>query len=174
MTRSTPWRAIALAGLVSTSALSACGGAEEAPEGEAAPAAEAPAAPPPAAPAGAFLDPNTASEAELAAAPGMDATRAAAVVAGRPYQNMTAVDAALGSGLSDEQKDALYARVWMPLDLNSATEEEILLIPGVGDRMAHEFEEYRPYDSMERFRREIGKYVDSTEVARLEQYVTIR
>ena len=39
--------------------------------------------------------------------------------------------------------------------------------------MAHEFEEYRPYTSMEQFRREIGKYVDDDEVARLDQYVTL-
>ena len=60
------------------------------------------------------------------------------------------------------------------LDLNTATDEEILLIPGVGRRMLHEFKEYRPYKDIERFRREIGKYVDKTEVARLEQYVTIK
>jgi hypothetical protein len=155
-------------------ALVACGGAEEAPQEEATPAAEAPAAPAPAPAEGGFLDPNTASEAQLASAPGMDATKAAALVAGRPYANMTAVDAVVGTGLTEEQKDALYARVWMPLDLNSASEQEVLLIPGMTDRMAHEFEEYRPYDAIERFRREIGKYVDATEVARLEQYVTIR
>ena len=40
--------------------------------------------------------------------------------------------------------------------------------------MAHEFEEYRPYTSMEQFRREIGKYVNEDEVARLERYVEIR
>jgi hypothetical protein len=40
--------------------------------------------------------------------------------------------------------------------------------------MQHEFEEYRPYRGIEQFRREIGKYVDSAEVARLERYVTIR
>jgi hypothetical protein len=40
-------------------------------------------------------------------------------------------------------------------------------------RMAHEFEEYRPYTSLEQFRREIGKYVDAAEVARLESYVTL-
>jgi DNA uptake protein ComE-like DNA-binding protein len=154
--------------------MSACGGAEEATEEEAAPPAEAPAAPAPAPAEGAFLDPNTATREQLMAAPGMDAAKADALIAGRPYANMTAVDAAVGTGLTDEQKDALYAAVWTPLDLNSASEEEILLIPGVGDRMAHEFEEYRPYDSIERFRREIGKYVDSTEVARLEKYVTIR
>ena len=40
--------------------------------------------------------------------------------------------------------------------------------------MAYEFDEYRPYDAIERFRTEIGKYVDEAEVARLEQYVEIR
>jgi hypothetical protein len=39
--------------------------------------------------------------------------------------------------------------------------------------MAHEFEEYRPYTSVEQFRREIGKYVDAKEVARLERYLVI-
>jgi len=47
------------------------------------------------------------------------------------------------------------------------------LIPGLSDRMAHEFEEYRPYTSLEQFRREIGKYVPAAEVARLEQYVFV-
>jgi hypothetical protein len=40
--------------------------------------------------------------------------------------------------------------------------------------MRHEFEEYRPYRDLAQFRREIGKYVDDAEVARLEKYVTIR
>ena len=60
------------------------------------------------------------------------------------------------------------------IDLNTATDAEILSIPGVGQRMLHEFKEYRPYTSMDQFRREIGKYVDKAEVARLEQYVTIK
>ena len=50
----------------------------------------------------------------------------------------------------------------------------ILTIPGVGARMLREFKEYRPYTSIEQFRREMGKYVDAEEVARLEQYVSIR
>ena len=60
------------------------------------------------------------------------------------------------------------------IDLNTATDAEILSIPGIGQRMLHEFKEYRPYTSMDQFRREIGKYVDKAEVARLEQYVTIK
>ena len=47
-----------------------------------------------------------------------------------------------------------------------------MLVPGMSRRMAHEFEEYRPYTSIEQFRREIGKYVDDDEVARFERYVT--
>lgn len=58
-------------------------------------------------------------------------------------------------------------------NLNSATEEDFLSIPGVGDRMVHEFEEYRPYVSIQQFRREIGKYVDSAQVAAYEQYVFV-
>jgi hypothetical protein len=40
--------------------------------------------------------------------------------------------------------------------------------------MLREFKEYRPYENVERFRREIGKYVSPKEVARLERYVTVK
>ena len=151
-----------------------CGPAEDAPEtmGEGMEEEVAPAETV-AEPEG-FLDPNSADREALLAVPGVDDMLADALMAGRPYADMTQVDAVVGDRVSDKQKDALYARVWMPLDLNSASEAEILLIPGVGERMAGEFEEYRPYDAIERFRREIGKYVDEDEVARLERYVTIR
>ena len=33
--------------------------------------------------------------------------------------------------------------------------------------------EYRPYKAVEQFRREIGKYIDTKEVARLERHVTL-
>jgi DNA uptake protein ComE-like DNA-binding protein len=124
--------------------------------------------------AGAFLDPDAASREQLLAVPGMTAALADSLIARRPYANMTAVDRVLASGLSETQRDTVYTRLWKPLDLNSATGDEITLIPGVGARMRHEFEEYRPYKNIEQFRREIGKYVDKNEVARLERYVTIR
>lgn len=175
-------------------ALAACGGGsqqEEAQETEpaAAPATEtAPATPSTAAPAtapaatpgdaaaagGAFLDPNAATPEQLLTVPGFDAALADAVVQGRPYNDMTGVDRVLAGRLDEAQRDQVYARLWKPLDLNTASKEEILLIPGVGNRMQHEFEEYRPYRNIEQFRREIGKYVDEQEVARLERYVTIR
>lgn len=123
---------------------------------------------------GQLLDPNSASREELLAAPGLDSATVTTLIAGRPYADMVAVDAVLPKTLTADQRKALYARVWKPIDLNTAKPAEILLIPGVGRRMLHEFEEYRPYKSMEQFRREIGKYVDKTELARLEQYVSIK
>ena len=62
----------------------------------------------------------------------------------------------------------------VPININTATDAEILRIPGVGQRMLREFKEYRPWTSIAQFRREIGKYVDKAEVARLEKYIVIK
>ena len=98
-----------------------------------------------------------------------------AIIAGRPYGDMRDLNKVLLTHAPDSTvRKGIYAKVWKPIDLNTATDDEILLIPGVGRRMLHEFKEYRPYKAIETFRREIGKYVDKTEVARLEQYVTIK
>jgi DNA uptake protein ComE-like DNA-binding protein len=123
---------------------------------------------------GAMLDPNSASRDQLMSVPGMNAAAADALIAGRPYSTMLGADSALAAHLSSEARAEVYARLWRPIDLNTASGAEILLIPGVGARMQHEFEEYRPYRGIEQFRREIGKYVDSAEVARLERYIAIR
>ncbi len=151
--------------------LAACGGADDAMDEAEAPAAEAPAQP---ADQESLLNPNDASEAVLMAVPGMTGEAASALVESRPFANMLEVDAVLAGSLDEAAREEVYRTVFLPLDLNEASEEEILLIPGVGDRMAHEFDEYRPYDAIQRFRREIGKYVDEAEVARLERYVEIR
>jgi hypothetical protein len=126
-----------------------------------------------AADADALIDPNEAEPVALTGA-GLDQAQVDAIVAARPFADMTELDALLAGSMDTVAREDLYEQVWIPIDLNAATREEILLIPGVGERMAHEFEEYRPYDAIERFRREIGKYVDEEEVARLEPYVTIR
>lgn len=60
------------------------------------------------------------------------------------------------------------------LNINTATGEELrAAIPNLGDRMVHEFEEYRPYRSIQQFRREIGKYVKPEQVAEYEKYVFV-
>jgi len=87
---------------------------------------------------------------------------------------MAAFHALVSGSAPADRLEALYRAVFLPINLNAATREEILLVPGAGPRMAREFNEYRPYRTLQQFRREIGKYVDSAEVARLEQYVELR
>jgi DNA uptake protein ComE-like DNA-binding protein len=119
------------------------------------------------------LDPNVASEKELLALPHMNATLAKGLLGRRPFLSMTDLDAFLKPSLNDQQRTDLYRRMFVAVNLNTASEQEILLIPGLGRRMLHEFQEYRPYKALAQFRREIGKYVDDKEVARLEQYVFV-
>jgi len=158
--------------------VAACGGepAQEAAEGEstaeAQRAAEARTAE--SSMAGGLLDPNEATREQLLAAEGMTEAAVDALVAGRPYDDMLEVDAVLAEHMDEAGRETVYASVWKALDLNNASGEEILLIPGVGERMEHEFEEYRPYRAMAEFHREIGKYVDEAEVDRLARYVELR
>ena len=120
-----------------------------------------------------LLYPNQATKSELAALPGLNEVLAQRIIDQRPYTDMLQLDKLLAADLDKQQREVLYTKLFEPLNLNSATEDEILLVPGVGDRMTHEFLEYRPYENMARFRREIGKYVDDDELARLEQYVFV-
>ena len=60
------------------------------------------------------------------------------------------------------------------LNLNTVTGDELLAtIPGFSNRMVREFQEYRPYVSIQQFRREIGKYVGDAQVAEYENYVYV-
>lgn len=118
-------------------------------------------------------DANSAPEAEIATMPHMTPTLAKELVAARPFANATAYDAFLAPKLSKEQRTELYPKLFVHIDLNSASREEIQLVPGMGPRMTREFLEYRPYNNLAVFRREMGKYVNAEEVARLEQYVFV-
>jgi radical SAM superfamily enzyme with C-terminal helix-hairpin-helix motif len=121
-----------------------------------------------------LLNPNLASSDELAAVPGLNNTVVEEILAARPFLSMLEFHEAIEGHVSESTYDQLYGALWVPIDLNDVTNEEILLIPGVGNRMLHEFEEYRPYIALPQFHREIGKYVDDEELARLAQYVYVR
>ena len=121
-----------------------------------------------------LLDANKAIEAELGAAPHMTPAIVKAIIAARPFQSITDLHKLLlAQKLTGEQATAFYAQVFVPVNLNTATDEEILLIPGAGKRMVREFKEYRPWKTRGQFDKEIGKYVDAKEVARLARYVVI-
>ncbi len=119
------------------------------------------------------LNPNRATVEQLMDIPGITKEIAQFIKENRPYLDMLALDKHLRPHMEDEMRAQVYQKLFVPLNLNSSSREEILLIPNLGEKMAHEFEEYRPYVKLAQFRREIGKYVDDVEVARLEQYVFV-
>ena len=119
-------------------------------------------------------DANVIAEADLAKLPHMNAAIAKALVGKRPFLSMTALDMFLqGQGLNRMQLNELYGRLFLHINLNTASDAEIQLIPNLGPRMLREFKEYRPYANLAVFHREIDKYVDDAELARLEQYVFV-
>ena len=122
---------------------------------------------------GGLVNPDLASEKELLALPYMNAKIVKEIMERRPFLKMADLNALLAQSLNKGQLAELYGKMFVQINLNTASEEEILMIPGTGKRMLHEFLEYRPYKTLAQFHKEIGKYVDKTELARLEQYVFV-
>ena len=154
-------------------ALAACSGANEEATDETA-TAEAPVADTAeTTTATTVMDANTVTEEQLAAMDGVTPELAAAIVAGQPYENVTAFNTVLMETLDEDHAATLRETLFVPVNLNTGSEEDIKLIPGMTEKMEHEFMEYRPYEDMNEFDREIGKYVDEAEVARFRNYVTL-
>jgi DNA uptake protein ComE-like DNA-binding protein len=120
-----------------------------------------------------IIDPNIASERDLLALPNLNPTLVKGILDRRPFLSMIELNAFLSPSLNRDQLTQLYGKMFVHINLNTASDAEILLIPNLGNRMLREFKEYRPYRAMTQFNREIGKYVDQTELARLAQYVFV-
>jgi hypothetical protein len=121
-----------------------------------------------------LIDPNVATEAQLLAVPNMTAPVVKELMAKRPFLNIVELNTwLLSQGLTQEKLNEAYMKMFIHVNLNLSPQAEILLIPRAGRRMAHEFDEYKPYVNYAQFRREIGKYVNEQEVAHLEQYTFI-
>jgi DNA uptake protein ComE-like DNA-binding protein len=116
---------------------------------------------------------NTATREEILLVPGAGNRMAREFNEYRPWKTFAQFDREIGKYVDAKEVARLAQYCFIPLNLNTATDEEILSIPGAGQRMVREFKEYRPWKTVEQFRKEIGKYVDAKEVARLERYVAI-
>jgi DNA uptake protein ComE-like DNA-binding protein len=130
---------------------------------------------PAAAQAGAgLIDPNTASDSQLAQMPHMTPGIAKDMVAHRPFKTVIDLNKfLLDQKLTPAQATEFYRKAFVKINLNTGTKDEFMLIPGVGARMSAEFAEYRPWKSWAQFDKEIGKYVGQQETDRFKQYFFI-
>lgn len=119
------------------------------------------------------LNLNSTTREEILMIPGAGTRWVREFMEYRPYKALAVFHREMSKYANDDEVNRLEQYVFVPLDLNSASDSAFMTIPGVGKRMAYEFQEYRPWKSIEQFRREIGKYVKPPEVSRLERYLTI-
>ena len=120
------------------------------------------------------VDANTAPEKGLLAMPHMTPAIVKGLLEKRPFASITDLNAyLLSQKLTQEQANEFYGKAFVHINLNTATPQEILLVPGAGKRMVHEFEEYRPWKTYAQFDKEIGKYVGAEKTAQLAQYTFI-
>src|SRR5215468_10605529 len=121
-----------------------------------------------------LIDPNTAAESELQALPAMTPAIVKGMVERRPFKSVVELNKfLLEQKVPPEQAREFYRKAFVPINLNTGTRDEFLLIPGVGSRMSAEFMEYRPWKTWTQFDKEIGKYVGQAETGRFKQYVFI-
>jgi DNA uptake protein ComE-like DNA-binding protein len=86
-----------------------------------------------------------------------------------PTQAQTTAQTSSAAPSSTSQTQAID----FPVNLNTATDEQILAIPGTGQRFLREFKEYRPYVNVEQFKREMGKYINIDQVNQWLAYVFV-
>lgn len=122
-----------------------------------------------------LVDPNSATQEELAAVPGLSAEAVQAVLDKRPFETPSALHAAIGESIGEDNQFSVYSAMFIPVKLNSSSNDDFRLVPSTltARKLAHEFEEYRPYSSIDQFRREMSKYVSDEEVDFLTRYVIV-
>ena len=121
-----------------------------------------------------IVDANLAPEKDLLGFPHMNPAIVKGLIEKRPFASITDLNAyLLSQGLTAAQAMEFYGKAFVHINLNTATPEEILLVPGAGKRMVREFDEYRPWKTYAQFDKEIGKYVGAEQTAKLAQYTFI-
>jgi DNA uptake protein ComE-like DNA-binding protein len=117
---------------------------------------------------------NTASREEILLVPGAGNRMAREFPEYRPWKTFAQFDKEISKYVGAAETTRLAQYVFIPINLNTATDADILSIPGAGQRMVREFKEYRPWTSKAQFDKEIGKYVGAKETDRLWRYVVIQ
>lgn len=114
---------------------------------------------------------NTATREEILLVPGAGTRMAREFAEYRPWKTWPQFEKEIGKYVGAQETARLAQYTFIPVNINTARDEDVLTIPGAGPRMVREFKEYRPWKSMAQFEKEIGKYVDAKEVKRLARYV---
>ena len=121
-----------------------------------------------------LVEPNVAADSTMLTLPHMNAALVQALKEARPILSIVALDSILAAkSLSKPQRNEVYAKVFVHIDLNRGADAEFLLIPGVDAKKVTALKSGRPWSSFDQFQTAITKATSAAEAARLEQYVFI-
>ncbi len=120
-----------------------------------------------------ILDPNFAQARDLQSLSGLSPEMVRAILDARPFLSMGEFDAFLARNLDRDQRSMLYLRLFLPINVNATTDDELRLVPGMGAHLLVDFKENRPFGSLASLSQEIGKYLPPKDAARLAQYVFV-
>jgi DNA uptake protein ComE-like DNA-binding protein len=95
----------------------------------------------------------------------------------RPWTSWAQFDKEIGKYFPTDPKEPqrLKQYVFIPINVNTASDEVLMTIPGMTPRWLREFKEYRPYPNKAKFEKEIGKYLPNNpkEVERFWRYLVV-
>jgi len=117
---------------------------------------------------------NTGTREEILLIPGAGARMAREFAEYRPWVNWAQFDREISKYVGQPETDRLKQYVFIPINLNTASDADLLTVPGAGARMLREFKEYRPWKTKAQFDTEISKYVGAKETARFWRYFVIQ
>jgi DNA uptake protein ComE-like DNA-binding protein len=121
---------------------------------------------------------NTGTEEEFLLVPGSSKKWAHEFEEYRPWVSFAQFDKEIGKYTTPRNDAAVLDKfkqyVFIPVDLNKATDAELMTIPGMTPRWLREFKEYRPWKTKQQFEKEMGKYMDAKAVERFWRFVAIK
>jgi DNA uptake protein ComE-like DNA-binding protein len=117
---------------------------------------------------------NTGTREEILLIPGAGARMAREFAEYRPWVNWAQFDREISKYVGQAETDRLKQYVFIPINLNTASDADLLTVPGAGARMVREFKEYRPWKTKAQFDAEISKYVGAKETSRFWRYFVIQ
>ena len=89
----------------------------------------------------------------------------------RPWKTFAQFDKEIGKYVGQEATDKLKQYVFIPLNVNTASDQDLLTIPGMTPAMLARIKQGRPWSSKEQFEQQISKGADPKEAARLSRFL---
>lgn len=91
---------------------------------------------------------------------------------------LTTLALSLGAGLVANPtafaQSATQSQTITKININTASDAQLLKIPGIGQRMLKEIKDYRPFKNIPHVRKELGKYMSKAQLDKLEQYIFVQ